>query len=94
MSAFVLGLCLLLIVILGIRLSSTGKEESLETRDVADVDEAISKIKQSYPNAVNGPWQPDREGWLPAGEVMAVWQDQEALDRNSPPVAWIRRYCP
>jgi hypothetical protein len=61
---------------------------------VASVDEAISIIKNLYPNAVNGPWQTEGKGWLPAGEVMCVWQNQEALDRNSPPVAEIRRYTP
>jgi hypothetical protein len=94
MSASVIGLSLLLIVVLGFRLCSTDKKKSLETRDVADVDEAISEIKKVYPNAVSGPWQTDREGWLPAGEVMLIWQNQEALDCSSPPVAWIRRYCP
>jgi hypothetical protein len=58
------------------------------------VDEAISKIKELYPNAVCGRWQTERTAWLLASEFMLIWENQEALERKSAPVAKIRSYTP
>jgi hypothetical protein len=94
MSGSVHAFCRRLMVRLGVRLSSNAGPGRWETRQVANLDEAIRKVKELYPNAVSGPWQTDYTGLLPAGEVMCIWQNQEKLDRNSAPIAGIRRYTP
>jgi hypothetical protein len=83
-----------LMVLLGYRRCSNAQRGRWQTRHAVNLDEAIRKVKELYPNAVHGPWQTDGTGWLPTGEVMCVWQNQEAFDRKEPPVAAIRRYTP
>ena len=87
MSATMFAVSLLL-------LSSGNRRKPFEIRRAASIDEAISKIKKLYPNAVCGRWQTDRTGWLLASEFMLIWENQEALDRKSPPVAKIVSYVP
>ena len=94
MSGSVLAFYLVLIVVLVFRLSSDNRRKPLQTLRATSVDQAISKIKELYPDAVYGGWQTESNGWLPAGEVMCIWENQEALDRNSPPVAKINSYTP
>jgi hypothetical protein len=94
MSGTVLAFYLLLIVVLVFQLSSNARRKPLQTLRATSVDEAISKVKELYPNAVYGRWQTDSNGWLPAGEVMCIWENQEALDCNSPPIAKINSYTP
>jgi hypothetical protein len=94
MSGSLLGLYLLLLVVLIFRLSSGNGRKPSETLQAASVEEAISKIKELYPNAVCGRWQTDRTAWLFERELMWIWENQEALDRNSPPVAEIISYVP
>ena len=94
MSGSVLAFYLFLIVVLAVRLASSHRRKTRQTQDAASVEEAIARIKELYPEAVNGPWQPDSSGWLPADECMEVWENQEAQDRNLPPVANIRKYTP
>ena len=94
MSGTVLALYLLLLVVLVLRLSSGIRQKSLEKVQATSVDEALSKIKELYPDAVCGRWETDRTGWLLSAEVMCIWENQEALDRKAPPVAKIRSYVP
>jgi hypothetical protein len=83
---------LLLLVVLMLRLSSANRRRPFETLRAASVDEAVSKIKELYPNAVCGRWQ--TTGWLLTSEFTLVWENQEALERKSPPVAKISSYVP
>jgi hypothetical protein len=76
-----------------LRLSSGNRRVPFETLRAASVDEAISEIKELYPKAVCGRWQTDA-GWLLTTEVMWIWENQEAEDRNSPPVAKMISYVP
>jgi hypothetical protein len=94
MSGSVLAFYLLLIVVLAVRLASSHRRKTWEAQDAASVEEAIAKIKELYPEAVTGSWEPDGSGWLPADECMSVWENQAARERNLPPVASIRRYTP
>ena len=94
MSGTMLAVSLLLLAVLMLRLSPGNRRKPLETRRAASIDEAISKIKELYPNAVYGRWQTDRTGWLLASEFMLIWENQEVLDRKSPPVAKTISYIP
>jgi hypothetical protein len=89
-----LAVSLFLLVVLMLRLSSANRRRPFETLRAASVDEAISKIKELYPNAVCGRWQTERTGWLLTSEFVLIWENQEALDRKSPPVAKINSYVP
>jgi hypothetical protein len=94
MSGSVLIFYLLLIAGLAFRLVSRQRRKTWESRNAASVEDAIARIKQYYPEAVPGPWQPDAGGWLPADEAMSIWENQQARERGSPPIATIRRYTP
>jgi hypothetical protein len=94
MPGSVLALYLLLLVVLMLQLSSGNSRKPWKGLQATSVDEAIRKIKELYPNAVFGRWEIDRTHWLLAGEVMWVWENQELVDRNSPPVGKIISYIP
>jgi hypothetical protein len=85
---------LLLLVVLMLRLTSGSRRKPFQTVRAASVNEAIRKIKELYPNAVCGRWQTNRTGWLLTSEFTLIWENQEALDRKSPPVAKIISYVP
>ena len=89
-----LTVSLLLLVVLMLWLSAANRRRPFETLRVASVDEAISKIKHVYPNAICGRWQAERTGWLLTSESMLIWENQNAQDRKSPPVAKISSYVP
>jgi hypothetical protein len=94
MSGSVFAFYVLLIALFAVRLASSQRRKTHQTHNAASVEEAIARIKEFYPDAVNGLWQPDCSGWLPADEFMDVWENQEAQERNLPPVASIKRYTP
>jgi hypothetical protein len=62
-----------------------------ETFTAASEDEAISKIREQYPKAVNYPWGIDRDGAAPGGQVMYVYDAQESSGHSSQLVARMRR---
>jgi hypothetical protein len=94
MSGSVLAFYVFLIVLLVVRLASSHRRKSSESYEAETIEDALARIKEHYPDAVSGPWQPDCSGWLPVDEAMSVWENPEAQQRNLPPVASIRRYAP
>jgi len=69
--------------------------DSAETIVVATEEDAMCKIKESYPDAVSGRWDTDYDrrlpGGRPSGQIKLVYENQRALGRKSRLIAHIRR---